>query len=598
MGVLLFLELIHSKIDQELYLIHETLGRKNLNNYHDGGEAILEAFRNLDVDYVISSPGSEWPSLWEAMARQKRDGTAGPVYMDCGHEILAVTMASAYTHITGRMQAVILHAGAGLMQGSMAVSAARAMETPMVVMSGESLGYGETEFEPGSQWYRNLSIVGGPQRLLEPVVKWAQQVPAPETLYESVVRAGELAQRNPRGPTYLCVSMETMMHEWLKPDALRKAPPSPKFQPIPDEIDKIAALIAHAECPLISVENAGPDRGAFDALVELAELMSIPVVEGQGAFFANFPKSHDLYMGTNINPFLEETDLALLVESRTPWYPPSNTPKNAEIVAIGINPLKSHMVYQVMNADHYLEGDVAATLRLLTEALRRLGIDATKMSERRARWRAKHEEWCEGLRAAADDSVDRDVITVPLLMKTLRDVMPAETSYVDETIVHSGAIRDHAMWDDSLSFFRAPSGLGQGLGYALGVKLAMPERNVVMTIGDGTFMYNPVVPAIAFADEHELPLLIIVANNAKYAAMQHTHDQFYPAGTSITTNDYYGVNIKGPKYEEAASMVGGYGKLVRNPADLEPALREALRSIQAGKTAILNVDMPDKGALQ
>jgi acetolactate synthase-1/2/3 large subunit len=301
-------------------------------------------------------------------------------------------------------------------------------------------------------------------------------------------------------------------------------------------------------------------------------------------------------MGTNINPFLEETDLALLVESRTPWYPPSNTPKNAEIVAIGINPLKSHMVYQVMNADHYLEGDVAATLRLLTEALRRLGIDATKMSERRARWRAKHEEWCEGLRAAEDNSVDRDVITVPLLMKTLRDVMPAETSYVDETIVHSGAIRDHAMWDDSLSFFRAPSGLGQGLGYALGVKLAMPERNVVMTIGDGTFMYNPVVPAIAFADEHELPLLIIVANNAKYAAMQHTHDQFYPAGTSITTNDYYGVNIKGPKYEAAASMVGGYGKLVRNPADLEPALREALRSIQAGKTAILNVNMPDKGA--
>ncbi len=64
MGVLLFLELIHSKIDQELYLIHETLGRKNLNNYHDGGEAILEAFRNLDVDYVISSPASGVDRRW------------------------------------------------------------------------------------------------------------------------------------------------------------------------------------------------------------------------------------------------------------------------------------------------------------------------------------------------------------------------------------------------------------------------------------------------------------------------------------------------------------------------------------------------------
>jgi len=569
-----------------------------VKNYHDGGEAILEAYRNLGVDYIISSPGSEWPPLWEALARQKRDGAAGPIYMDCGHEILAVTMASAYTHITGRMQAVLLHAGAGLMQGTMAVNAARAMETPMVVMSGESLGYGETEFNPGSQWYRNLGIVGGPQRLLEPVVKWAQQASAPETLYESVVRAGEMAQREPKGPTYLCVSMETMMQAWLKPDTLRKAPTAPKFQPLSEDIDKVAAMIAAAKCPLISVENAGPDRAAFDALVELAELMSIPVVEGGGAFFANFPKSHDLYMGTRIDPFLEETDLALLVESRAPWYPPSNMPKNAEIVSIGTNPLKGHMVYQVMNAGHYLEGDVAVTLRLLTGALRKLGVDAAAMSARRERWRAAHVKWRDGLRAAEEASVGRDVITVPLLMKTLRDVMPGETSYVDETIVHSGAIRDHVMWDDSLSFFRAPSGLGQGLGYALGVKLAMPERNVVMTIGDGTFMYNPVVPALAFADEYELPLLIIVANNAKYAAMQHFHDQFYPSGTSITTKDYYGVNIKGPKYEEAASMVGGYAKRVEQPSDLEPALREAVKSIQAGKSAVLNVIMPDQGDLR
>ena len=78
-------------------------------------------------------------------------------------------MANAYTTITGRMQAVMLHAGAGLLQGSMAVGAARVMETPMLVMSGESLTYGETDFDPGSQWYRNLSIVGGNQRLLEPM---------------------------------------------------------------------------------------------------------------------------------------------------------------------------------------------------------------------------------------------------------------------------------------------------------------------------------------------------------------------------------------------------------------------------------------------
>jgi acetolactate synthase-1/2/3 large subunit len=569
-----------------------------LKNYHDGGEAILEAFRSLDIDYVISSPGSEWPSFWEAMARQKRSGASGPMYLNCGHETIAVTMASAYTHITGRMQAVLLHAGAGLLQGSMAVAAARAMETPMLVMSGESLGYGETDFDPGSQWYRNLSVVGGSQRLIEPVVKWAQQAPAPETLYQSVVRAGEMAQRTPKGPTYICVSMETMLHEWSRPQLLRKAPRAPKFQPAAADIDRVAALLVEANCPVISVENAGPERDAFDALVELAELMAIPVVEGPGAFFANFPKSHDLYLGTNINRFLKEMDFALLVESRAPWYPPSNVPSNASIVAIGESPLKTHMVYQTMEAGHYLEGDVAATLRLLTQALRKLDCDAAKVAGRRTRWRAEHKRWREGLRAAEDKASGAAAITVPLVAKTLREVMPTNTIYVDETIVHAASIREHTMWDDPLGFFRAPSGLGQGLGYALGVKLALPQRPVVMTIGDGTFMYNPVVPAIAFADEHKMPLLILVFNNAKYASMQYFHDKFYPSGTAIATKDYYGVNIKGLKYEEAAAMVGGYGKRVESPAELKGALQEALASIEAGKTAILNLIMPDPGNLR
>jgi len=569
-----------------------------VRNHYDGGEAILEAIRNLSVEYVISSPGSEWPSLWEALARQKRDGVPGPVYMDCGHETLAVTIASAYTKITGRMQAVLLHAGAGVMQGSMAVAAARAMEVPLLIMSGESLGYGDAPFDPGSQWYRNLSVVGGPQRLIEPMVKWAQQAPAPETLYESVVRAGEMAQRQPKGPTYLCVSMETMLHDWLKPDALRKVPAAPKTCPVPEDIDRVAAMIAGASFPIISVENAAPDPQAFAALVELAELMAIPVVEGQGAFFGNFPKSNDLYLGGKIEPFYGKTDLVLLVENRAPWYPPSNSPPGADIVAISESPIKNHMVYQVTNAGAYLEGDVATTLRLLVQALNRLGVDRSVVEKRRAHWAEVHRKWQAGLKKAEDDAAKLETITTPLLVKTLREVMPADCAYVDETIVHAGAIREHLVWNDPVTFFRAPSGLGQGLGYALGVKLAFPERVVVMTIGDGTYMYNPVVPALAFANEHRLPLLIVVVNNAKYAAMQFFHDRFYPEGTSISTKDYYGVNIKGPRYEEAARMVDGYGASVSDPAALKSVLEDALKCVQGGKSAIVNVEMPAASVLR
>jgi acetolactate synthase-1/2/3 large subunit len=564
-----------------------------LKNNSDGGEAILEAFRSLNIEYVFSSPGSEWPSFWEALARQKKSGTAGPTYLDCGHETLAVAMATGYTQVTGRMQAVLLHAGAGLMQGCMAVAGARVMEAPMLVMSGESLGYGESYFDPGPQWYRSLNVVGGPQRLLEPIVKFALQAPAVETLYQSIVRAGEIAQRAPRGPTYICVSMESMLQEWQKPETARTVPPPPKSQPSSADIAKVASLLAKARDPFILLGNAGSDTEAFEALVRLADLHAIPVLDAPGACVANFPKSHHLYLGLDATAFMDRMDFALLVENDAPWYPPSNLPKNATIVAVGGSVLKDTLVYQVTGAEHYLEGDVALTLRLLTEALEALQRDTIAVAERRTRWKAEHDKLQVRLHGAEENASTGATITVPLVARMLRQAAP-DAIYVDETIVHAKLVREHIRWDEPFGFFRAPNGLGQGLGFALGIKMALPQRTVVITIGDGTFMYNPVVPALAFADEHKLPLLILICNNSKYAAMQYYHDKFYPSGTAVATKNYYGVAIKDVKYEEAAAIVGGYARRVETPTELSKALAEALGALAAGKTAIINMIMPAK----
>ena len=59
----------------------------------DGGEAIVEAFRNLGVDYILSSPGTEWAPVWEAMANQQKEGRNGPRLLDFWHETLAVNVA-------------------------------------------------------------------------------------------------------------------------------------------------------------------------------------------------------------------------------------------------------------------------------------------------------------------------------------------------------------------------------------------------------------------------------------------------------------------------------------------------------------------------
>src|SRR5205085_4320508 len=179
--------------------------RVKMKNYLDGGEAILEAFRKLKVDYIMSSPGSEWSPVWEALARQKLDGKPGPTFVESWHETLAVNMATGYTLMTGRPQAVLLHAGVGMLQGSMGVHGALQNEVPMVVMSGESQSLGEDpDLDIEQQWYGGLTI-GGIERFLEPVAKWARAVPRPHKLYDHLIRGGQLAHRVPKRPTYLNV---------------------------------------------------------------------------------------------------------------------------------------------------------------------------------------------------------------------------------------------------------------------------------------------------------------------------------------------------------------------------------------------------------
>jgi acetolactate synthase I/II/III large subunit len=557
----------------------------------DGGEAILEAFRNLGIDYIISSPGSEWAPVWEALARQQVNETAGPRYINCWHESLAVAMAQGYTRATGRLQAVLLHAGAGLLQGSIAIHGTQLGEVPMLVCSGEALSYGDDpEFDPGMQWYRNLSVVGGPQRFVEPVVKWANQATSPYTLYEMVVRAAEMAQRVPKGPTYLNIPLETMLHSWTPPTKMGKVPPAPKTRLENEAVDRVAKLLLESSNPLIVTESSGQDPEAFRYLVQLAELLSIPVVENSGPSYANFPKDHPLHLGFDVKPFLDHADLVLVVGNRVPWYPPSSGPANGTVVVIDENPIKSQMVYQSLQADAYLEGDIATALRMLTEAVQSSGsIDADRVSDRKARWESEHNKLQEGYHSSAAAAQEKQPIDPVWLCAAISEAMPQDTIYVDETIVHRPAILQHVQWSQPQSYFHPNGGLGQGLGLALGVKLARPERPVVALMGDGSFLYNPITQSLGVSREASLPILIIVFNNGCYASMRRNHLSFYPQGDSATSGIFYGVNIPGPNYAQLVEPFGGYAERVEDPSKLKPALRHALEAVKGGNIALVDV---------
>jgi acetolactate synthase-1/2/3 large subunit len=558
-----------------------------MKNQFDGGKALVEAFRQLGVEYILSSPGTEWAPVWEAMADQIHRKKSGPKLLDVWHETLAVDIASGYTLATGRLQAVLLHAGAGLLQGAMGIHGAFVTGVPMVVISGESMTYGEQpEFDPGAQWIGNLSIVGGTTHLVNSIVKYRSVAGSVHTLYESVIRAGEMAQRQPTGPVYLSVSTETLMDAWTPPANPRKIPSAPRLLTAPEDIEKLAGLLSKAKRPVVLTEGAGQEVETYEALVALCEKFALPVVEKPGALFANFPKNHSLYQGTDIKPFWNEMDLAIVVRARVPWYPPSNRPPKAVVAIVDEAPHNMAMAYQNNQADIYLEGDAAQTLRDLANVAT---VDKAAVEARRKELVATHDAIIEKRNAAQTAARKKTPIDPVWVCASLNAVMPRDAIYIDEVTTHTALLRQHLVWNQPQSLFTRQGGLGQGLGLSLGIKLGKPERQVVTLIGDGAFLYNPVLGSLGAARDYKLPTMAVVFNNKKYAAMQGMHQKMYPDGIAAEIDLYHGTHINPPDFVKVAECVGGYGEQVTDPEKLQDALKRGLEANQNGKPAIIDV---------
>jgi acetolactate synthase-1/2/3 large subunit len=381
-----------------------------------------------------------------------------------------------------------------------------------------------------------------------------------------------------------------MLEDWPAPAGSNPVPSAPKSRPGSEAIAEVAGLLSSARNPVIVTESCGRDAAAFQSLQELADLAAIPVVETGTPTYANFPKTHPMHQGLDLKPHLDQADLFLVVCSSVPWYPPSAGPSQGTVVVIDENPLKGHMTYQNLRADIYLEGDVSVTLRLLAEAVCAMNISSRQdVKARRERWEAQHNKLQDGTRAAAEGVSGAAPIDPAWLCTAISDVFPEETIYVEETITHRRAIQRHVQWSHPHSYFHPTGGLGMGLGQALGVKLAAPDRPVAALMGDGSFLYNPVVPALGLARDYGLPILIVLFNNGSYSAMKGSHLDFYPGGIADTSGVFHGTDISGFDYPQLVEPFGGYGERIEDPKDLKPALQRGLAAVNRGQTALLDV---------
>ena len=167
--------------------------------------------------------------------------------------------------------------------------------------------------------------------------------------------------------------------------------------------------------------------------------------------------------------------------------------------------------------------------------------------------------------------------------------MPGDTIFIDEVTTHTPLLRQHIKWNRPQSLFTRQGGLGQGLGLALGIKLAKPQSPVVTLIGDGAFLYNPVLGCLGAARDYNLPTMAVIFNNRKYAAMQGMHLKMYPEGTAVDTDTFHGTHIVAPDFSMVAKSVGGHGERVEDPEKLVEALQRGHEATLAGKPAVIDV---------
>ena len=562
-----------------------------------GAEALLRALAAMGVERIFASPGSDWAPLWEALAAPWASDEA-PQYVSSRHEETAIGMATGYAKATGKLPALVIHTTVGALHAAMGLRAALHERIPMVVLAGESVSFAEPPAPPaGRQWLRVLTDLGGPARLVEPAVKWSFGLNSSVILPHTIQRACQLAMSAPRGPVFVSVPTEMLMETMsAEPPPVAALPAAPVASD--DAIAEVAAALSAAKRPVIVTEELGRNLGAVDELVRLAEALGAPVLDGWHADYVNFPKDHALYAGVAVEPvpeLLKHADFILLAEAVAGWHPPSAI-RGTKVAVLGEDPLHPHLPFWGFRADYILPGDPELSLRQLTASVADPNQPLQNRTERlKSQWNVwvtKH-DWPQRrfeLHKKARASGEGATVTAAWIAHELNEVLPAEAIVVNETISHRG---DLVQLLDKLgpgAFYESSyGGLGMGLGTALGVKHAERGRPVVLTIGDGSFYYNPVVAAFGACQELELPLLVLLFDNAGYQSQKNDVVREYPQGWAVRANKFVGTSITPmPNYAVLAHAFGGYGEKVERPQGVRAALKNGLEALARGQLALLH----------
>ena len=556
-------------------------------------QGYLELLRERGIRYFFGNAGTDFASLIDAFAKFATEGKQYPKPITVPHEFCAVSLAHGYYMITGEPQVVMVHTIVGTANASSGIMNAARAHVPILFSAGRTplTEAGLTGSRDALIHWAQESFNQG--NLVREFVKWDYELRHFSQLETVVDRALAIAMAEPRGPVYLILPREVLAEaqsEITISTVPRQQAPA-ELSPNLSQVQEVGRLLARAENPLIITAAVGRYPKAVDALIGLAETSAIPVVVGMGNRYMNFPTSHPLHLGFNPASYLRDADVVLVIDSDVPWLPTVVTPKEtAQVIQLRPDALYSRYPIRGYPVDIALGADPAATLRLLAqEILQYQHKEKEKIRMRFERLKKEHEHQRRAWRAQAEEAKRDKPIHPAWLSACINQVKDEETILVNEYDLLPTQVD---LTGPGSFFSHSPvSGLGWGVGAALGAKLAAPEKTVIATVGDGSYMFSVPTACHFVSQAYNLPILVVIFNNQCWGAVRGATQSVHPQGWAVKTNHFPLSELTpSPAYEMICQANGGYGERVEEPSEVLPALKRALQVIKTEhRQAVLNV---------
>lgn len=526
----------------------------------------LRSLSHLGVECIYANPGSEFIPIIEAYNALRAQGVTLPRAVTVPHEALAVSMAYGHYLATGRPQAVMVHVTVGTANALMGLINASRMNVPILFIAGRT-----PLTESGTHGGRDRFVHWAQESfdqgaMTREFVKWDYEVRLPQSLGPALCRAWSLMQAAPKGPVSLMFSREVLCQEASGEIPVEAPRSTEKIYPSPAAMERICLWLRESQRPVLLTSRSGMDRNTVTVLERAVEQLQIPVFCPQSQA-VNIRTGHECFSGYADAACLREADFVLVLDTDVPWLPhQTSPPADAKIVHVGEDPLFARIPMRGFTSHLNVVSDGGAFLQALAEL--NFPANAARTTWRK-KWRERYVQSQDRLRGnlARQDNLSGDGIA-----QALSRVLDKDTILVNELSLPPELLN----LDFAGSYWRSgsASGLGWGLGCALGIKLASSEKIPIAVVGDGVYHLSNPLGAHWAGLTYDLPVLTLILNNEGMRSV-HSEGTFTALKPSLP-------------FAEIAQAMGVWSRRTESLSQLQEDLTQAIAQVRSGKTAVID----------